>query len=300
MKTGKILRAAVFAAIMLAGAVKVPAGMAVRPAKPVKAIKIEVWKDGAPDSNGLENTDETVKRGMVMNVSKAVLYVYPAPKPTGMGVVMCPGGAYRKEAVDLEGRDMAQWFNARGITFAVLKYRLPNGRDSIPLEDLHQAMRIMRQHSREWGLDNCRVGVMGASAGGHLAACGAVMPADSMAKADFQILLYPVVTMEELSKGRTRDYLMGENPPQTLIQKYTAKNHVAASTPPAFIVMAADDEKVRPVTVMEYISKLISSGVAVEFHLYPFGGHGWGFRDMFVYKQQWTAELDRWLDNLNR
>lgn len=266
--------------------------------KPVTAVELPVWPDGAPDSNGLESKPEKTKRGMVSDISEAMLYVYPAPRPVGPAIVACPGGAYRKEALDLEGRDMAQWFNARGITFAVLKYRLPNQIDSIPLEDLRRALRIMRGHSAEWGIDPGRVGVMGASAGGHLAACGAVMPADSMEQADFQILLYPVVTMEELSKGRTRDYLMGENPPQELIRKYTARNHISPNTPPAFIVMAADDPKVRPATVMQYVEALIENGVPVSFHLYPTGGHGFGFRDIFPWKEQWTAGLSRWLNSL--
>lgn len=271
---------------------------AAEPIKPVSALELPVWPEGAPDSNGLEGKPEKTKRGMVSNISEATLYVYPAPVPNGMAVVACPGGAYRKEALDLEGRDMSQWFNARGITFAVLKYRLPNGTDSIPLEDLHRAMRIMRGHSVEWHIDPERIGVMGASAGGHLAACGAVLPSDSTERADFQILLYPVVSMEELSKGRTRDFLMGENPPTELIERYTVRNHVSPDTPPAFIVMAADDPKVRPSTVMQYIEKLIEYRVPVSFHLYPSGGHGFGFRDINPYKERWTMELSGWLDSL--
>ena len=131
-------------------------------------IEIKVWPNGAPNDNGI--TEE--KNGDTDSPSytkEAILYVYPAKKGNGMAIVACPGGGYSHLAMAHEGKSMADWFNSQGITYAVLRYRMPNGHHCIPLEDAKQGMRLIREHAREWQIDTARIGVMGFSAGGHLA-----------------------------------------------------------------------------------------------------------------------------------
>ena len=134
-----------------------------------KVVEIELWPDGAPNSSGI-TSPEIQEGNIISSVTRPVLYVYPAAEPNGTAIIMCPGGAYAKLAFNHEGTDMAEWFNSMGITYAVLKYRMPNGHDDVPLSDAEQAMRIMRLRGSEWGVDTNSIGIAGASAGGHLAA----------------------------------------------------------------------------------------------------------------------------------
>lgn len=129
-------------------------------------IEIKVWPNGAPNDNGI--TEE--KNGDTDSPSytkETILYVYPAKKGNGMAIVACPGGGYSHLAMAHEGKSMADWFNSQGITYAVLRYRMPNGHNEVPLSDSQQALRIMRQHAQEWNVK--KLGIMGSSAGGHLA-----------------------------------------------------------------------------------------------------------------------------------
>ena len=135
-----------------------------------KPIELPLWPNGQPNDNGLPNTEEDLKRQPVVWVTQPTLSVYPASNPNGMAVIMCPGGAYAQIALAHEGHDMARWFNNQGITYAVLKYRMPNGHPDVPLSDAKQAIRLLRQYAAKWGVNPCQVGIMGASAGGHLAA----------------------------------------------------------------------------------------------------------------------------------
>ena len=136
-----------------------------------KPVELELWPDGVPNSNGITTPEQKLENNRISNVSEPTLTVYPAAKPNGLAVVACPGGGYIRLAMNHEGRDMADWFNAQGITYAVLKYRMPNGHHDVPLSDAHQAIRLMREHANEWHIQ--KVGIMGASAGGHLASTAA-------------------------------------------------------------------------------------------------------------------------------
>ena len=136
-----------------------------------KPVELELWPDGAPNSNGITTPEQKLENNRISNVSEPTLTVYPAAKPNGLAVVACPGGGYIRLAMNHEGHDMADWFNAQGITYAVLKYRMPNGHHDVPLSDAHQAIRLMREHANEWHIQ--KVGIMGASAGGHLASTAA-------------------------------------------------------------------------------------------------------------------------------
>ena len=230
------------------------------------------------------------------------LTVYRPDTPNGTAVIACPGGGYGHLALTHEGHDLAGWFNGQGITYAVLKYRLPHAEpENLPLADAEQAMRIMRGHSEQWHIDPRRVGIMGSSAGGHLAATLSTICSDESVRPDFQILFYPVISMdEEITNDGTRNNLIGLNPSTELIDKYSLDKQVDKRTPQAFILLSADDG-VSPMNSIRYFVALQRHGIPTALPIYPDGGHGWGFRDSFKYKPQWTAEMEKWLsDNINR
>lgn len=259
-------------------------------------FELPLWPAGAPNSNGLTGTEEDLEGGRVANVIKPSITVYKADKPNGVAIIMCPGGGYARLAMNHEGHDMAPWLNAQGITYIVLKYRMPNGHYEVPLSDAEQAIRLVRQHAKEWNIRPDRIGIMGASAGGHLAASLATLYSSNETRPDFQVLFYPVISMVPgVTHGGSRQNLLGNNPSQELEDKYTLEKQVNAHTPQAFIMLSADDGAVPPANGIHYFEALLQHQVPATLHVYPTGGHGWGFRDAFTYKRQWTGELEKWL-----
>lgn len=259
-------------------------------------FELPLWPAGAPNSNSLTGTEEDLEGGRVANVIKPSITVYKADKPNGVAIIMCPGGGYARLAMNHEGHDMAPWLNAQGITYIVLKYRMPNGHYEVPLSDAEQAIRLVRQHAKEWNIRPDRIGIMGASAGGHLAASLATLYSSNETRPDFQILSYPVISMVPgVTHGGSRQNLLGNNPSQELEDKYTLEKQVNAHTPQAFIMLSADDGAVPPANGIHYFEALLQHQVPATLHVYPTGGHGWGFRDAFTYKRQWTGELEKWL-----
>ena len=227
----------------------------------------------------------------------ATLTIYPASKPNGQAIVACPGGGYAGIAVTHEGHDMAAWFNTQGITYAVLHYRMPYGKHEIPLSDVHQAIRYLRKNANQWGIKT--LGVMGFSAGGHLASTAAThFTADT--RPDFQILFYPVVTMGENTHQGSKDNLLGKNPSDELVRLYSNELQVNAQTPQAFILHSSDDNGVPVSNSVNYYTNLVKHGVPVTMHLYPIGGHGWGYNENFPYKSQWKEELEKWLREIRK
>lgn len=259
-------------------------------------IEISLWPDGMPNSNGLTGTEEDLEGGRVANVVNPSIAVYRPEKPNGMTIIMCPGGGYARLAMGHEGHDMAAWFTTQGITYVVLKYRMPNGHYEVPLSDAEQAIRIVRQHAAEWNINPHRIGIMGASAGGHLAASLATLYSSQETRPDFQVLFYPVISMKEgVTHAGSRVNLIGEKPSAELEKKYSLEQQVNAQTPQAFIMLSSDDGAVPPVNSLGYYEALLKNHVPATLHAYPIGGHGWGFRDNFTYKRQWTGELEKWL-----
>lgn len=257
---------------------------------------ILLWPDGAPTSNGLAGVELEDAPNAISNISNPSLLVYPATKPNGKAILMCPGGGLSKISIGHEGRDMAAWFNAQGITYAVLKYRMPNGHREVPLDDVRQGLRILHNYSEEWKIT--KVGVMGASIGGYIAGHAAIFGVDD-ARPDFQILLYPVISMlPHLTHLKSRERLLGANPTHEEEETFSLELHVNALTPPAFIALASDDEAVSPENSVLYYLALLKNKVSASLHIYPKGGHSFGFRDNFVYKRQWTDELEKWLSTI--
>lgn len=262
-----------------------------------KKIEVELWPNGAPNSNGLSGPEFMAAPNRPTNITHPTLTVYPSAKPNSKTIIMCPGGGYIREAIDIEGHDMAAWMNSIGVTYIVLKYRLPNKHCEVPLSDLREAICQTRQHAAKWNVDPDKVGVMGASAGGNLAATGATLLQDKEIRPDFQILLYPVITMDSTYTHKGSRYnLLGKNPSDEQIKHYSADQQVTDQTPPAFIVLCNDDHAVPPLNGISYYLALLKHHVSATLHVYPTGGHGFGFRDSFIYKKQWTEELEKWLN----
>ena len=243
---------------------------------------IRLWPDGAPNDNGARGPEVELENGRVTNISDPTITVYPAKNPNGLAIIACPGGGYVRLAMNHEGYDMADWYNSQGITYAVLKYRMPNGNYEVPLSDVHQAIRILRQHSEDWGIK--KVGVQGNSAGGNLA-CLAANRYDAATRPDFHILFYAFTGNRGSRQGAEKDptYILDE---------------ITPDTPPAFILHSSDDHTVPVMNSINYFSKLIENKVSATMHIYPSGGHGWGYNDSFPYKRQWTGELEKWLRDM--
>ncbi|WP_163318668.1 alpha/beta hydrolase [Dysgonomonas sp. 520] len=222
--------------------------------------------------------------------------VYLSDKPNGMAVIACPGGGYKYLEMNKEGYSFAPWFNDRGITFIILKYRLPDGNPEIPLTDAKQAMRLVRLHAKDWSINPKKIGIMGSSAGGHVASTLATH-FDNDTRPDFQILLYPVITMdEEFTHSGSFQQLLGENPAKEEIALYSNECQVKAETPPAFIVLSDNDNIVPSTNSIRYYQSLNNNKVPAEMHIYPTGGHGWGMYKNFTYYDQWTGSLNKWLE----
>lgn len=255
---------------------------------------IPVWDNAAaPHSNGLSGKEYFFNPYRLTNTVDAELYAFDAEpeKSTGLAVVICPGGAYGYLSVDTEGFMVAKWLAENGTAAYVLKYRLPNGHPEVPLEDAVEAIRLIRNDK-----SFRKVGIMGFSAGGHLAAYASTF-APSDEKPDFAILFYPVISSEpeSIHKG-SFDNLLGLSRTQQQSEKYSLERRVTATTPPTIMILSDDDSGVPPSGAAAYYSALKKHGVNAAMYIFPTGGHGWGFRDSFEYFDAWTRLLLKWLD----
>jgi acetyl esterase/lipase len=227
-----------------------------------------------------------------------MINVFLPKTSNGLAVIACPGGGYSGLQIENEGNSFAPYFNEQGIALIVLKYRLPNGLHDIPLADAERAMRLIKENAREWNINTQMTGIMGASAGGHLASTLAThFSVDT--RPCFQILLYPVITMKsDFTNVGSRIALLGEQPVDKLIEFYSNELQVTAGTPQAFIVLCDNDKVVSPQNSIRYYQALQKNGVQTELHIYPTGGHGWGISNGFKYKAQWTDALKFWLTEI--
>ena len=222
-------------------------------------------------------------------------------KPTGRAVVVLPGGGYSHLALGHEGYDWAPWFNRQGIACFVVTYRMPKGDLLLPFYDASNAMLYVREHAEEWNINPHQVGIMGSSAGGHLATTVACH-APKEARPDFQILFYPVVTMQRngTHEGSAREFLGQHRDEAVYVQRYSNELQVKpGETAPAIILAASDDTAV-PVTSngVAYYNALCKAGIPASLYLWPKGGHGFGIRRSFKYHDQMMNELQNWLKNL--
>ena len=220
-----------------------------------------------------------------MSSADSSLTVYRPEHPNGTVVLICPGGAYCVLATVPEGTDIALWLNQHGIIGVVLKYRLPGGNSSLPLLDAQQAMRMVRKNAVSWQGNPQRIGVMGFSAGGHLAstlgnhfAFGAPPSADSKtilsSRPDFMALIYPVITMGPLTHGGSKLNLLGPKPTETGVDFFSSEKCVTARTPPTFLTHAKDDTLVSPENSRIFAAALKAKKIPFEYLELPSGGHG--------------------------
>ena len=220
----------------------------------------------------------------------------PAPElATGRAVVACPGGGYSGLAVNHEGYDWAPYFNKQGIALIVLKYRMPKGDRTLPISDAEAAMKMVRDSADVWNLNPNDIGIMGSSAGGHLASTIATHAPEALCP-NFQILFYPVITMDKsFTHMGSHDNLLGKDASADLEKEFSNEKQVTKETPRAFIVYSDDDKVVPPANGVNYYLALNKKGVPSVLHIYPTGGHGWGIREDFLYKSEMQNELTSWL-----
>ena len=223
------------------------------------------------------------------------IQVFLPETPSGRAIVGCPGGGYSHLSMQNEGTDWAEYFNSQGIAYCVLTYRMPKGDRSLPMSDAQNAIRTVRDSAQAWKVNPYDVGIMGFSAGGHLASTTAThAPID--ARPDFQILFYPVITMmPDITHKGSHDNFLGPDPKKKDEQKYSNDLQVTRVTPPAFIALSDDDHTVLPANGVNYYIEMYRHDVPATLHVYPSGGHGWGNRDSFIYHKQMQLELEAWL-----
>lgn len=225
------------------------------------------------------------------------LRIYPAAPENNSGCVVLafPGGAYLSIAINGEGYDWAPFFHDLGVTYVVMTYRLPYGNDRIPQTDVYRAIRYLRAHAGEYGFRPDRLGVMGSSAGGHLASTVATHAAAD-ARPDFQMLFYPVITMDSLLTHKSsRKYLIGPHPSDSLVRLYSNELQVDSLTPPALLLLSNDDKVVLPENSVAYYDALRRQGIPASMHIYPVGGHGWGARESFRFSAAVRVEIRDWM-----
>ena len=247
------------------------------------------------------SAQSTAKKFVLKNSAdgQSELTCYLPQNPTGRAVVDCPGGGYSHLAMDHEGHQWAEYFNKQGIAFFVLKYRMPHGDRNIPLGDAYQAMRTVRDSAAVWHINKEDVGIMGFSAGGHLASSVSTH-ADYDARPNFSILVYPVISMDErvTHKGSCVNFLGEERKTnKQLVDEWSNDKAVRGHlTPKAILLMSNDDNVVPPVTNgVAYYTAMHRAGNDCELHVYPTGGHGWGFRTNFKHHEQMLDDLTAWL-----
>ena len=273
---------------------------------PVMAKDVEAL--GIPMQNpiGMDQPETIDKSGTMAGVSDYCrMDIYRPRNPNGKMVIVCPGGAYAILATYNEGLYPADWLLKQGVTVGVLKYRLPNGSWNAPLEDVHNAFRYIRSHADELGVS--KVGIMGFSAGGHLAASGVVLYDDPVTRPDFGILVYPVVSMDAaITHAGSRYALLGKDTEGELVERFSCEKHVTPDTPRVFLALCFDDMVVSPLNSLRFYEACLQNKVNAEMHLYPRGVHGWGFnlqeydmRDSIGYcREEFLHSLSRWLESL--
>lgn len=238
-------------------------------------IQAPLWPGKAPIGGGaFEPSTHELK-----------VYLPPSEKANGAAVVICPGGGYIRHVTDREGYPIAEWLNAHGIAAILLEYRLPEGRSFVPLLDAQRAIRVTRAKAAQWKIDPRRVGILGFSAGGHVAStagthfdagrAGDADPVECLScRPDFILLVYPVVTMGEKTHALSKTKLLGENPSPELVRLFSNETQITDHTPPAFLAHAVNDTGVPPDNSRNFVAAMKAHHVPVEYLELPSGGHG--------------------------
>ena len=276
---------------------------------------IEVWNGKVPgeikDSNYKQIVDSAYYIKL-RNISKPTIEVYPASADnnSGTAMVVCPGGGYYGVSFLSEGVEIANWLNQLGITAVVLHYRLPNdaimeNKSIAPLQDGQEAIRIVRRNAKEWGIDPHKIGIIGFSAGGHLASAVSTHfnekvydPIDTTsARPDFSVLVYPVISMDSaITHAGSRENLLGKHPSPELVKHFSSELQVSKETPPAFLIHSIDDGAVPVQNSIDYALAMKKHNVPCELHIYQSGGHGYGLGRSKNTESIWPQACRKWLE----
>ena len=279
-----------------------------------QSIKVmDLYPNGVPNAKiNLDYAEkaDTAADGKIRisKVIKPQLIAYYPAKPNGTSVIICPGGGYSILSISHEGYKIAQKFNEMGVTAFVLKYRLPSDivmedKNIGPLQDAQQAVKMLREKAVDFKINPSKIGIMGFSAGGHLASTLGTHFTNSVIenknntslRPDFMVLIYPVISFGEFAHKGSKNNLVGLNPIDEQVKLYSNELQVSAETPPTFLVHANDDKTVPSENSLDFAKKLKQAGVKCELHLYPSGGHGFGL-DNKTTKDQWIDRLKNWME----
>ncbi len=273
---------------------------------------IPLWdKDQIPNSRGIELEDK-IENERIHQVGTPGMYAFfPSwQQNKGAAVVICPGGGYAHLAYVIGGTQLAKWFNSMGVSAFVLKYRLPDSpdikeRQIAPLQDAQRAVRIIRSNAKKWRIKPDKIGVLGTSAGAHLAADLGTSTEDAAKINDeldkfsfapnFMILVSPVITMGSHAHAGSKRNLLGANPSKQLIEKYSLERQVTPATPPAFVVHAFDDKAVNVRNSLMFYEALLDRKISASLHIFPNGGHAIALRNNPGSTETWTKLCEMWL-----
>ena len=279
-------------------------------------LSMPLWEGDPPNyrETGEVTIFDTADIVRVRNVQKPDIAVFlPSKKnATGEAVVICPGGGYGILAYDWEGSDIARWLNSHGIAAFVLKYRLPGSKSNMvphksPLMDAQRAMRLVRYHAEKWNLDAAKVGIMGFSAGGHLASTLSTHfdagdpenddPVEKLScRPDFSVLVYPVVSFtKEYTHMGSRENLLGKDADPELVKHFSNELQVSKDTPPAILIHSGDDQAVPVENSIAYYHALQKQGITTELHIYPYGGHGYSLAIGQGHLSTWPDRVIEWI-----
>lgn len=263
---------------------------------------IFLYPDGnKPNDNGYVAADEEEKNKRLYKTSEPRMDIYLPKEKANAIILACPGGGYVFTSIPNEGEAVANYFTPRNIAVAVLKYRMPNQKQDVPLSDAVKAMEILRDSAQIWGVPTNHIGVIGFSAGGHLAATLVTKYYDQKSRPDFGILVYPVISMDATitHKGSCKQ-LLGENPSQQLRDAWSAEKCVNENTPPCFIVHCQDDPTVMVENAIRMYQALTLHQVKAEMLLLPTGAHGWGFSKQIPQKELFEAAMNLFINQQMR
>jgi len=275
---------------------------------------IPLWQKEMPNSKGVEVKD-SIRNERAYRVSKPGMYAFFPSKDDNCGaaVVIFPGGGYTHLSLHLGGTQLAKWFNTIGMSAFVVNYRLPNSPDLIqrelgPLQDAERALQIVRANAFKWGIRKNKIGVMGTSAGGHLASLVATnldnvtSVKDSVNSfsfhPDFMILISPVIDMGKYAHKGSRSSLLGPNPATELIEKYSTQTRVTTQTPPCFMVHAFNDKGVLPQHSLLFYQALLEKKVSTSFHVFPQGGHAININNNPGSTELWKPLCEMWMKEM--
>lgn len=276
---------------------------------------IPLYKDSIPNSKPAKDEEKSEQSNgilIISKISKPTLSIFlpSIEKANGTAIIIYPGGGYGIVAAGHEGTDIAKKFNEMGVAAFVVKYRIPNSQTMInpeigPLQDAQQAIKVVREGAKDYNIDPNRIGIMGFSAGGHLASTAGtrfykavvVNVNNTSLRPDFMLLIYPVISFtDSLTHMGSRDNLIGKNPTAEKIKEYSSELQVTGNTPPAFLVHASDDAAVKPQNSIAFYLALIKNHVDAEMHLYESGGHGFGLY-LKNKNEQWMDRCKNWMEN---